>query len=274
MAGAMPAIFSMKLVFTSTGDYIDILVTNHEFVEFWLDQINKGFDPIFELVTHNIDFDNIELLVSCLKNTNDILKKFKIEPLMDHDVDFNDQNNLNVLHERWVKLQHQHSNIVNALNKMPSEFAKNFHNVNKYIHKIEDAKQIVYEKYNDNRTTWQIKNPFDTDILGCGTWNVELHYQNLGRSLYDKWHNMDNNVHDEDTNNFTHVGSRVIINVALPYTTALPDRYVEFCKIHRTKPINPVLPLGNFDKYETKLTDLRNIIFRNVRQNNRISFEI
>ena len=72
------------------------------------------------------------------------------------------------------------------------------------IHSIESKKSIVYEKFNNNKTTWQRVNNFSTDILSNGSWNIEIGYQNLGRSLFEKWSNLDDNVNDEDTNNFTH----------------------------------------------------------------------
>ena len=264
--------FNMKLIFDTTGDQIDVDVINPNFVEFWLDNINDN-DNKLSLIDHDIKFELQSDLKNNLKKTNQILAKFAIQPLMDPEEDWYDQHNLNILHEKWVKLQHNYPSVVNALTMLGDSIVKDFYNINMLIHSIESKKSIVYEKFNNNKTTWQRVNNFSTDILSNGSWNIEIGYQNLGRSLFEKWSNLDDNVNDEDTNNFTHFGSRVIINISRPFVSPLPTEYLSYCDKNGVAPINPILPMGNFKNYQKNLKEIRHVIYRNVQQNNRISFE-
>lgn len=264
----------MKLIFTSTGDYIDIVYDNSVLAEFWINEINKDNVNSFNL-KDPVPLPKLDELTNNLIEVNLILAKFNIDDLTTIETNWHDQYNLNVLHERWVKLQHKHRNIVELLAKLPNNIVKKFHDINIQIHQIESTSMYTYENELRPGIIWQVKNPFDTSILKSGKWNVELHYQNLGRSLYDKWKNFDNNIFDEDTNNFTHIGGRVIINLDRPYTVGLPNEYIEYCSQHNTTPIADILPLGNFLNIEENLTKIRQVIYRNINdKNNRISFEI
>jgi len=264
----------MKLIFTSSGDYIEIGYDNASFAEFWIDEINKDNVNLFSLKDPVI-LPNFEKLTNNLTEINKILSKFGITDLTNIDTNWYNQYNLNVLHERWVKLQHKHHNIVQLLSKFPNSILKKFHDINTQIHQIENTSVITYENGLNPNIIWQIENPFGTCILKSGRWNVELYYQNLGRSLYEKWRNFDNNIFDEDTNNFTHIGGSVIINLGRPYTVALPNEYIEYCSQHNTNPIADTLPLGNFLNIEENLTQIRQVVYRNTRdENNKIFFEI
>jgi hypothetical protein len=101
---------------------------------------------------------------------------------------------------------------------------------------------------------------------------VELHYQNLGRSTFEKWINYDGNILDTDTNNFTHLGGLVKINLARPFENTAPKEYVEYCTKNSIQPCGNILPIGNFSH---PTTELRETFRKNVSiENNRISFEI
>jgi hypothetical protein len=223
----------MKLIFTSTGDYITIIQDNTEFVEFWHNSINSDGVNSFVIKdqSHILPIDE---LTNTLAEVNTVLDKFNINDLTNIDNDWFNQHNLNVLHERWVKLQHHYPTIIQILSKFPDSMLQKFNNINLLIHEIEQTFTCIYENQIRPGIIWQTKNLFGASILKSGMWNVELHYQNLGRSLYDKWINFDNNIFDEDTNNFTHIGGRVIINVGRPYTVSLPNEYVDYCNKHNT----------------------------------------
>jgi hypothetical protein len=189
---------------------------------------------------------------------------------MDPGNDWLDQSNLNILHERWVKLQYNHKNIVNLILKFPNDIINQFHNVNILIHKIENSVKIDYS--NDQLTAWQTPNIFGPEISTFGTWQAEIHYQNLGRSNYEKWKNYDNNLVDTDTNNFTHIGGLINFNITHPITQLPPTNYVEYCQQHNISPYGNKLPLGNF---KISITELRHIFKKNVNiKNNTITFKI
>ena len=105
-----------------------------------------------------------------------------------------------------------------------------------------------------------------------GVWQVELHYQNLGRSNYEKWQNYDTNIIDTDTNNFTDIGGMVNFNIGHPVVNHPPLNYVEYCQQQNINPYGNKLPIGNF---KISITELRHIFYKNVNiENNTITFEV
>lgn len=260
----------MKLVWELSGDTLLVDVENTLFVEYWIDQINAAKKNKFELRCSSFPVSQLAKdLANNVEFINEILKKFKIKYLSDHNLDWLDQDNLNVLHSRWVKLQ-QDYDIISVLSKFNGDVLCRFHAINKLIHQIENSSFVSY--INDCSTTWQVDNPFGAKILKYGTWQVELHYQNLGRSTYEKWLNYDYNLTDTDTNDFTHLGGEVHFNIGRPLSLTAPAEYVHFCSENNIKPIGGKLPIGNFKE---SLTVIRHLFNKNVSiKNNRISFTI
>jgi hypothetical protein len=261
----------MRLIWQTTGDTLDINVVDVDVIEYWVAELNKASKNSFGFVQSTLPADDVLVqLADCLASTNQILEKFRIDPLMDANSDWLNQNNLNVLHERWVKLQHQY-NIVGFLDKLNDKtVVEKFHNVNHLIHRVERCIKVDY--INDTTTAWQVENIFGPEVTKFGQWHVELHYQNLGRSTFDKWNNYDSNLVDSDTNNFTHFGGLVYFNLGRPCVMTPPTEFVDYCRSNNIKPYGNTLPIGNF---KVDLTSLRHIFKRNVGiENNRISFEV
>lgn len=261
----------MILVWEKTGDSLEIVVDNHQLVEYWLNALSGTNKNSFDFIQSSRSINSkIDMLVDCLESSNQILSKFKIDPLMNSSVDWLDQNNLNILHEKWVKLQHKYK-IVEVLSRLPDRsFEKKFHDVNHLIHQIESRVRIDY--INDLKNTWQVDNIFGPNIAKFGQWQIELHYQNLGRSNYEKWNNYDNNIIDSDTNNFTHIGGLVYFNLCRPHNSQPPLEYVKYCRDNNLTPYGNKLPIGNF---KVDITTLRHTFQRNVSiENNRLSFKI
>jgi hypothetical protein len=258
----------MKLTWSQTGDSLEIDVVNPEVIEYWVDQINH--DQKNQFICTDSVFPDTQPLVDALTATNTVLEKFKLGPLMDPTLDWYDQNNLNLLHERWVKLQHKHKNIVRVITGLPNNIIKQFHAVNELIHKIE--KMITVKYINDEVIAWQTPNIFGPEILMFGTWQAEIRYQNLGRSNYEKWKNYDGNIIDTDTNNFTHIGGMVNFNIERPTIQLPPINYVEYCQQHNISSYGNKLPLGNF---KIAITELRHIFNKNVNiKHNTITFKV
>ena len=259
-----------KVVFSNTGDSLDICVEHMEVMEYWITQINSDNKNLFEPVSST--FPPAELMIQITENigiVNDFLIKFGITPLLNKNSDWLNQDNLNILHEQWVKIQHKYK-IVELFKMLPNNVVKKFHDINHLIHRIERPIQIDY--LNDSVNTWQTINPFGSDILTFGRSHIELHYQNLGRSTFEKWQHYDENIVDTDTNNFTHFGGLVQFNLCRPIYQTAPVNYIKYCKSKNIKPYGNNLALGNFTE---SLTTLRHIFQRNVAiENNRISFEI
>jgi hypothetical protein len=258
----------MKLVWSQTGDSLDLDLDNPVVAEYWVDQLTR--DQKNQFVCTEVNIPNTQELVDALTAVNAVLEKIKLDPLMDPACDWINQDNLNILHERWVKIQYKHKNIVNLISKFPNNVIEQFHNVNLLIHKIENPIKASY--INDQRVTWQTPNIFGPEIAKFGVWQAEIHYQNLGRSNYEKWKNYDSNLIDTDTNNFTHIGGLVYFNIGHPVLQSPPANYVEYCQQHNISPYGNKLPLGNF---KISITDLRHIFNKNVNiKNNTITFEV
>jgi hypothetical protein len=258
----------MKLTWSHTGDSLDLDLVDPPIFEYWVDQLNKDQKNQFYCV--DTKFIETQPLTDAVVATNTILEKFKLDPLMDPDLDWINQDNLNILHEKWVKLQHQHKSIVDLMSKMPNGVVDHFHAVNKMIHKIEQTEKLSYT--NGRLKMWQTVNIFGSDILKFGTWQIELHYQNLGRSNYEKWKNYDANVDGTDTNNLTHLGGLVQFNIGRPLVQSPPANYVEYCQQNNIKAYGNKLPLGNF---KIAISDLRHLFNKNVNiKNNTIAFEV
>jgi len=260
----------MQLVWSSTGDTINIVVEDLRVINYWVDRLDLSNKNSFEFIQSTFPDKNlIDTLSSNVKDINDLLIKFNIDPLIDHTVDWLNQDNLNVAHEKWVKLHHTHK-IVELLAKFKGSVLQKFHDINSLIHKIERPISIKYD--NNIINAWQVTNPFGADILKFGTWQVELHYQNLGRSTYEKWVNFDKNIVDTDTNNFTHFGGRVCFNLGMPYSSQAPQEYITYCSDNTITPYGSKLPIGNFTE---SITTLRHLFNKNVGiENNRIYFMI
>lgn len=258
----------MKLVWSSTGDSLELELVDPAIFEYWVSQVSSGQKNKFRHVDST--FVDTTGLAAAVAEVNTILVKFNIDTFVDPGSDWYDQNNLNILHEQWVKLQHKHKNIVQLLSKFPNNLVKTFHDINHLIHKIEDSVTIVYD--NDKDVVWQTPNIFGSDILKFGTWHAELTYQNLGRSTFEKWMHYDTNLVDSDTNNFTHFGGQIQFNICRPIELKAPVEYIDYCNKNNVCPYGNKLPIGNFKE---SITDLRHVFNKNVNiENNTISFKI
>ena len=256
----------MNLIWSQTGDSLELDLVNPIVIDHWVEQLNRAQKNQFTCI--NAAIIDTQSLSDALIEVNKILEKIRLYPLMDTNSDWLDQNNLNILHKRWVKLQHKYKDIVNLISKFPNNVIKQFHDVNKLIHKIENDINISY--INDQNNTWQTPNIFGPDVSTFGIWHAEIHYQNLGRSTFEKWKNYDNNIIDSDTNNFTHIGGLVHFNITRPMLLSPPINYIEYCQQHNISPYGNKLPLGNF---KISITELRHIFKKNVNiKNNTITF--
>lgn len=258
-----------KIVFSKTGDSLNIVSDNHEMLEYWLFETKKANKEKFLLEEHNLPTVLIQnQLTEAVSEINLVLTKFKIEPFILSST-WLDQSSLNYLHRQWVLLQQKHTNILNLLNKF-SGATKKFHDINKLIHQIEESTNVAY--INDIDNVWQVENIFGPGIQKFGLWQIQLSYQNLGRSTYSKWYNYDDNVEDQDTNDATHLGGRIEFNLTRPYTALPPNEYIKYCKDRNLEPYGLKIPIGNLD---LDITNLRILFSKNVHiENNTISFEI
>jgi hypothetical protein len=111
----------MRLIWDKTKDYLDIDVDNIDVASYWVESLNKTKKNQFHVACSSFRSASvISVLLDCLEHCNTIFAKLGLDPLMDISVDFTNQNNLNILHERWVKIQQKHK-IVELLDKKSIE---------------------------------------------------------------------------------------------------------------------------------------------------------
>ena len=196
---------------------------------------------------------------SVLIKVNAFLQKFKLDPFVINS-DFFNIDNINRLHEKWVKLHIKYPNIGTLAAKAGIE--KELDQVNHLCHSIEKMFYFVYKNY--DQELWQISNPFDSELLALGKFNIVINYDNLGRCTFNKWLNYDNNVNDIDTNCYEKLGGKLEFNLSRPYTLSLPTEYLDFCRGKNTKPTGTEIPLGNFTDDMSKV---RSLFVKNLANN-------
>ena len=268
----------MNLVWSKTGDELKIDVYNYAVIEYWFEKLTEQGKNDFALLNksnegNTLDHNTLsDKLNSLLKEINVILEKMLIKDFKEFENrDFLDQNVLNTLHEIWVKTHQKYPNLKQFF--ILSKKNKEWDDINLYIHRIEYAHTIYYT--NTDKYAWQIENKFEANILTMDRFHVELGFQNLGRSTYQKWLNFDNNVHDSDTNNFTHIGGEIEITLGRSREYNYPKEYIQWCNDHRIPVVGAILPIGNFKGFNDTVGKIRTVIFKNLTyENNRIFFTL
>ena len=248
----------MKLVFTNSGDCLDIeqKFVYEYFVQCLDEQKCNSFYCSSE--THSQVRQLSETLANNIKLVNNFLSsKLQINTFANFvDCNLYNQNNLNTLHELWVKLQVKHTSICNLLDKV--SLLDDFRAINDNIHLLESSWKFVYQNY--DKHTWVVENTFGTDLLDFNKNQISVVFHNLGRSSYNKWQHYDNNIHDIDTNDFQYISGQVLIQLEQTQTLGAPKEYLDWCKQHKCKPIGSTLNLGNF---RHNINELRAVFSKN-----------
>lgn len=262
----------MQLVWSTSGDSIDIEIANKQLIDYWFEQLTAAKNNNFNLVANSINHDALTQLSITLTEINRLISKIGITDFKEFEnQNLIDQTILNRLHETWVKSHYTHPKLVKFI--VLADKLKEWNDINSLIHTIETSFNISYT--NSSKLSWQVLNPFGPDILTSDVYQIELEFQNLGRSTWDKWKNFDNNIHDLDTNNFTHIGGQVDIKLIRPMQSTLPLEYIKWCADHQTPAYGYRLPIGNFKDYKEKLTKIRQLFVKNTQhEDNRIFFTL
>jgi hypothetical protein len=253
----------MKLVWNLTGDSLSIDPTNPQLMEYWLGQLSH--DNIVNFA-HNGRCPQYRLdkFSQYVQEVNQFLAKTGMQ-LPDHE-DWLNQDNLNDIHRTYVKHQ-RGRNVVELMRMIGGDPAVHcYRQVNQIIHETERTVQYQYT----GSDHWSCPNIFGTDVLMFGRWHVELKYESLGRSTYEKWLNYDTNLKDDDTDDFEHLGSALEFNIGMPLQHRPPVEYVIACANAWLPTVGQTLPIGNFIE---DIGTVRLLFYRNASTtNNTISF--
>ena len=255
----------MELVWTKTGDTLQIMEWDSEFVDYWLTNVKQTNKEKFNLVTPVPDYKSDELKLY-VDQINEYLRQIDLELPVSSNV--LDQDYLNLLHKSYVIMQHNR-NIVDWLNLVGGpEAVKVYRAINGLIHNTERMVEYAYQGVEEH---WSVPNPFGAQVLKFGTWQVELEYESLGRSSYEKYLNYDFNFIDDEVDNFQKFGARVKFNLGKPVIYDSPTEYfIIWQKNFFCAPIGYTLPIGNFAH---TIGEIRTVFYQNSRvDDNPITF--
>jgi hypothetical protein len=295
---------NFSLTFDNSGDSINFVSTNHDLVEYYVDQLNQRKANSFciqnsawvDAVTQDIDH-----LHTVLEEINTW-----IEELTDwrYDVfeseDYLNQKNLNKFHADWVKSQNQIYNIDakriknnfegiveyihdmfpdderfvmlgNLLNKLNR--AQQYDQINYAVHKLESKFNQINFGMSDG--SWQeFSNIFDKSILTNNIANFNLTFNHLGRTLYNKFQTFDLNLEHDDENSFDQLLGFVDLTLLPAQTIPLSGEYQQWCQSMNRVAYGNNLTLGNIPDLPDRLTEYRQLIYKNLKNNNNFSIHL
>jgi hypothetical protein len=293
---------SYVLVFENTGDEIPFDPVNQEVLDYYIEQLNQqNLNKFSSENSHlgQIILSRINSLRTCIQLVNEWLytladTKFKV---LDIEA-YLDQNILNEIHADWVKSQSMvyniqekrkqfnFSGVVEQIHDMfPDDIqtpslgvvlkklgkAEIYNSLNTpHIHGIEASFNAIRYRVSN---TWTIvaDNPFLKSILTNDQANLSLSFNHLGRTLYNKFINFDNDLSYNDENSYDELLGFVTLNLQPSQTIPLSKEYVNWCKRNGREPIGDFLNIGNIPNLYENLTKYRKIVFNNLLSNNKFS---
>ena len=246
----------MKLIFERTKDTLSF--TPSKVAEYYIQQLgehNKFHSNIKKVIP-------VDRLSDVIVQINDFFQeKLKIDIFSAYiDCDWT-QTKLNDCHRDWAKIQQTYP-IIALLQKVKPELVESFRAINSLIHDIEYSYEFDYCNYTTD--VWSCKNKFDTSITTFDRHQISIQYSNLGRSLFNKWFNSDDNIEDSDTNNFDNLSGDIRISLRRPFSVEPFVEYVNWCKQKNVKIIGAHINIGNFN---ADLDTLQKIWQNNINGN-------
>jgi hypothetical protein len=256
-----------KLVWSSTADVINLNPIDNDVYNYFVEQLNKNSLNRYPM----LDLGFVKLSQELQTNFGLAQKLFRTRlnsSVFDFEFDASNQEHLNSLHRRWVKV-HQEFPYIGKL--FDTQIPGVLNSINKSIHAIEDLTQTVEIESPD--TTKLIPNPFGTDILKYGIFNLSIAFNNLGRSSYNKWINGDA-IQDTDTNNFSEFYTTLRLKTLPTTEQTAPTEYQQWCRTYSIPCVGNQMPLANFDKIDDNLLYYRQLFYKNsLIENNFIILE-
>lgn len=264
----------MKIIWNNTGDWLDLDPVNYDLVAYWINALEQDQINAFYLSRTQFDLSCPTALRTHIQTVDTFLfNKLKIAVLSDfRERDLIDQTVLNELHRTWVKLLVDHPKLANLMSHdINKELYYHWNQINKKLHFIEESFQSLYVA----KEYWETPNIFGKNILDFNIRQIRLNFSQTGRSTFNKWKMFDSNILDIDTNDFSTIGSEVMINLTNPESYDPPKEYVNFCNLNSIPVVGRCLNLANFKNYATDLTNIRHVYLRNIaHENNTASFRL
>jgi hypothetical protein len=290
-----------QIVFENSGDTIEFVSINHEVLEYYVDQLNQQNHNSFSSKSKSWANDIEQQIEQLNWNLQDV--NSWINELIDWQYDvfdsesYLDQYNLNKLHADWVKSQtkiynidakrqqYNFSGIAERIHDMFSDSERfvtfgnlvsklhrtqQYDDINIKIHKLEEKFELIKFEVSDG--SWQqFSNIFDKSILTNDIANFSLSFNHLGRTLYNKFQTFDLNLDHDDENSYNELLGFVSIRLLPAQTIPLSAEYQTWCQHHGRRPCGEYLNLGNIPDLHNRLTYYRQMIFKNIKNNNTFS---
>jgi hypothetical protein len=243
----------MKLVWSNTGDEIEVVPSYQKLCDLYLDVVHDK--NTFFCAEQTIDVDHIQSYNNNLSSVLEQLAVLGIAHQMELGEPF-DQQHLNRQHRAWVALQQKYPRIAEVLGNSVEQW----HALNKSIHACEEMWQQTWKNKHSN---WLAPNPYK-NLLSFSINNVRIHYADLGRNTFNKFINYDNEL-GSDTSDFDQLSGEIIIDLNRPIDYTPPTSYIRWCLDHGLKDVpGRCLNLGNIKDLEARQEDYRRILFRNT----------
>ena len=297
---------NFELVYDNSGDTLPFVAVNPDLAEYYIHAVQAKNVNNFSRFGQAVN--EITTLIHNLNNTVLEINKFihlyigyKL-PVLPPD-GYLDQAALNKYHADWANSHEIMFNIDDMLKHSDPDVRAEFEKVNELyptdirdatlssilntlgkldvyeqinidIHYLEASfRKVLYEAHGDEYYT-VIKNSFDESIITNDICNLKISYHVKGRTLYDKFLFFDNDLEYCDENNHTTQSTRLELNLAQPQTIPLSAEYKQWCQSHDRYPTGDFLNLGNIVDIQNKVTDYRQIVYRNLVSNNNCKLEL
>jgi hypothetical protein len=290
-----------SLVFENSGDFISFNPVNQELLEFYIDRLNQ--QSLNRFFSENSCYgqkilDSINQLDSNILEVNNWLNKFTDIKFDSHTTEeYLCQHVLNKIHADWAtshslsydilekRKQYNFSGLVeNIHEKFPDdiptpslstvlsklELNDIYDSINFSVHKLERLFNGIQYTVSDS---WTIvsNNHFPKSFITNDLANLQLSFNHLGRTLYDKFVSFDLDLKCNDENSYNELLGYVTLNLLPSQTVPLSLEYVDWCKYHNKTPCGRFLNIGNIPNLYENLTKYRIIIFRNLLNNHGFS---
>ena len=295
---------NFSLTFDNSGDSIDFVSINPDLVEYYVDQLNQRKVNSFrvqnstwaESVTQ--DIDHLHLVLEEVNTWIEELTNWRYDVIESED--YLNQQNLNKFHAKWVKSQNQIYNIdANRLGNNYKGIVEHIHamfpddersivlgnllhklnrsqqydQVNQAIHKLESRfNQINFET--SDAYCYKFSNIFDRSMLTNNIANFNLTFNHLGRTLYSKFQTFDLNLEHDDENSFDQLLGFVDVRLVPAQTIPLGIEYQQWCQTMDRVACGDNLTLGNIPDLSERLTEYRQLIYKNLKNNNNFSIHL
>jgi hypothetical protein len=256
-----------KLRWTQTHDVIELAVINYDLYYYFIEQLNAH--SLNQYTVSNLRYASLsQELQTCFWRIQSFVQTRLQLTDFDFEFDPSNQDDLNHLHSQWVKIHQRFPNIdliTDAV--LPGDMAA----INKLIHDVEDSTQNLTATTPNPKYT--IPNPFGTQVLVFGIYNITVAYNNLGRSTWHKWQQNDS-ILDTDHNDFAEIYTTLALNVCRHEKRQAPPEYQAWCDQQNLHCVGSQMPLANFDKLDENLLQYRQLFYKNsLIENNFITLE-